>query len=339
MPTGLDGLKIYKLAEKLEVFVYKLTKDFPLGEKYRSLDQLNRSSSAVSNNIVEGYGRYSFQDKINKFYIARAEAEETRKGLERSYKKSFILEKQAELCEEKYTQLIKQINAYINFLKRQKKSSSSFSNSLNNQKENPNPQVPKSPSSRSKAFSLIELVISLGILVLVILAAMGVYLRVIGTREQSLGELNIQEEGQYIMGLIVKDIRAGVIDYDSYGVALSNPEDELWLLDLSSSANQIRYRSDLTASGDCSVERCKLERCKKIACGESDYEEVTMNEVSLERLDFYIRPFEDPFVSGSEIYVHPRVTVVLGLKSMMEATGPAEIVIQQTVSQRYTLRK
>ncbi|MCF7907237.1 hypothetical protein K9K85_03095 [Patescibacteria group bacterium] len=201
------------------------------------------------------------------------------------------------------------------------------------------PFYPQALKAQGKAFSLIELVVSLGILVLVILSAMGVYLRVIGTREQSLGDLNIQEEGQYIMGLIVKDIRAGVIDYDGYGVALDNPEDELWLLDLSSPANQIRYRSDLTASGDCSVDRCILERCKETSCGESDYEEITMSEVSLERLDFYVRPFEDPFVSGSETYVHPRVTVVLELKSMIEATGPAEIVLQQTVSQRHTLRK
>ena len=190
-----------------------------------------------------------------------------------------------------------------------------------------------------KAFTLIELVVSLGILVLVILSAMGIYLRVIGTREQSLGDLNIQEEGQYIMGLIVKDIRAGVIDYDSYGEALANPEEKLWLLDLSSPANQIRYRSDLASSGNCSEDRCVLERCKNVSCGESDYQEITMSEVSLERLDFYIRPFENPFVPGSEIYSHPRITVVLELKSMIEATGPAEIVLQQTVSQRHTLRK
>jgi|GEM_PF-238973 len=145
MSTGLDNLEIYKLAERLEVFVYKLIKKFPDDEKYRAVDQLNRSSSAVSNNIAEGYGRYSFQDKINKFYIARGEAEETRKGINKSQKKGFISVKEAGLCDKNYTQLIKQINAYINFLRRH---------------QNPNPQVPKYPSTQSISLIITILIIS-----------------------------------------------------------------------------------------------------------------------------------------------------------------------------------
>jgi len=340
MSTGLDNLEIYKLAEKLEIFVYKLTKIFPDDEKYRAVDQLNRSSSAVSNNIAEGYGRYSFQDKINKFYIARGEAEETRKGINKSQKKGFISMKEADLCDKNYTQLIKQINAYINFLRRQ---------------QNPNPQVPKYPSTQS--FTLIELMVSLGISVMVILAAMGIYLRVIGTREQSLGDLNIQEEGQYIMGLIVKDIRAGQIDYDSYGIGITkdcgiiNEGDKvgddgstvakLCLLDID--ATPIRYKkcldpNDATRS---ELKKCKDDNCEHDDCPASgdDYKIMTMRNISLERLDFYINPISDPFTAGSESYNHPYVTVVLGLKSLVESSTTAEIVLQQTVSQRYVKRK
>ena len=325
MSTGLDNLEIYKLAEKLEVFIYKLVKKFPDDEKYRAVDQISRSSSAVSNNIAEGYGRYSFQDKINKFYIARGEAEETRKGINKSQKKGFISIKEAGLCNKNYTQLIKQINAYINFLRRQ---------------QNPNPQVLKhsksqSPSTYNQGFTLIELMVSLGILILVLLSAMGIYLRVIGTREQSLGDLNIQEEGQYIMGLIVKDIRAGQIDYSSYVGDLDEPEDELMLLD--SADDEIRYKSDLTGSGNCAGSRCVLKRCKGNPCG--DYQNITMTDISLERLDFYVNPTSNPFTAGSESYNHPYVTIVLGLKSLVQSSTTAEIVLQQTVSQRYTKRE
>jgi len=187
-----------------------------------------------------------------------------------------------------------------------------------------------------KAFTLIELMVSLGILVMVILSAMGIYLRVIGTREQSLGDLNIQEEGQYIMGLIVKDIRAGQIDYSSYGGDLDEPEDELMILDFSS--EEIRYKSDLTASGNCAGDRCVLQRCKGDPCGA--YQDITMTDISLERLDFYINPISDPFTAGSESYSHPYITVVLGLKSLVaKSATTAEIVLQQTVSQRYTYKK
>jgi len=196
-------------------------------------------------------------------------------------------------------------------------------------------QAPKHPSTQS--FTLIELMVSLSITVAIILSAMGIYLRVIGTREQSLGDLNIQEEGQYIMGLIIKDIRAGQIDYDSYIGDLDEPENELLLLDFSDTVQQVRYKSDLTASGDCAGDRCVLQRCKGNPCG--DYQDVTMSNVSLERLDFYINPVSDPFTAGSENYDHPYTTIVLELKSLVQSSTTAEIVLQQTVSQRYTYKK
>lgn len=154
---GLDNLKIYKLAEELEVFIFEITKNFPEDEKYRSVNQLRRSSASVSDNIAEGYGRYSFQDKINKFYIARGEAEETRKGIGKTQKKNFISVKIADLVDKKYVQLIKQVNAYINFLRRQSKNTQSLSTQV------PNPQypIPKYPSARG--FTLIELLVVIGI--------------------------------------------------------------------------------------------------------------------------------------------------------------------------------
>ncbi len=202
----------------------------------------------------------------------------------------------------------------------------------------------KLKNRNKESFTLIELMVSLSITVLVLLSAMGIYLRVIGTREQSLGDLNIQEEGQYIMNLIAKDIRAGQIDYDSYASQLNSPEDELKLLDFSDAVQQIRYKSDLTSSGVCGGSRCVLKRCKgpyssNYCNDDNNYQTITMTDLSLERLDFYINPINNPFTAGSKIYSHPYVTVVLGIKSLTQSSTTAEIVIQQTVSQRYTYKK
>lgn len=38
MTDGIEKLKIYKMAERLEVFLHKLTKKFPTDEKYRIVD-------------------------------------------------------------------------------------------------------------------------------------------------------------------------------------------------------------------------------------------------------------------------------------------------------------
>jgi len=117
MSTGLENLKIYRLAERLEIFVYRVLKKFPQEEKYRSIDQLKRSSSSIVNNIAESYGKFSYGAKNNHLYIARGEAEETKSGIKRAYKKRFISKKIADFTSGKYIELIKGINGYVSFLK------------------------------------------------------------------------------------------------------------------------------------------------------------------------------------------------------------------------------
>ena len=117
MATGLDNLKIYQMAEELEVDVYELLKSFPKEETYGSADQIKRSSSAVSNNIAEGYARHSYAEKVRYMYIAKGEAEETKRNLIRSGKKGFISVEVASTLADRYTSLLKAISGYIGFLK------------------------------------------------------------------------------------------------------------------------------------------------------------------------------------------------------------------------------
>ncbi len=100
--------------ENLEIFIYKVCNlKFPKDEKYRSIDQLKRSSSSIPNNIAESYGKYSFGTKINHLYIARGEAEETKSGIQRAYKKEFISKEILDFTSQKYTELIKMINGMV----------------------------------------------------------------------------------------------------------------------------------------------------------------------------------------------------------------------------------
>jgi four helix bundle protein len=120
MATGLENLKIYGMAEDLEILVHKILKSFPIDEKFRTVDQLKRSSASVSNNIAEGYNRYSYQEKIRYLIIAKAEAEETKRNILRSARKEFLSEDLAERIGDQYTELIKAISGYIRFLKDRK---------------------------------------------------------------------------------------------------------------------------------------------------------------------------------------------------------------------------
>ncbi len=120
MATGLENLKIYKIAEDLEIKVYNITAKFPHDEKYRSVDQARRSSSSVCNNIAEAYHKSSIKEKIHILEIAKGEAEETRTNIIRSFKKGFISEKEAMDISDKYIELLKATNGYIKFLKTNK---------------------------------------------------------------------------------------------------------------------------------------------------------------------------------------------------------------------------
>lgn len=104
------------MAEELEIEVYKITKDFPKEEKYSSSNQLRRSSASVPNNIAEGYARHSYAEKVRYLYIAKGEAEETKRNLVRSGKKGLISEEVASDLADRYTSLLKAISGYIKFL-------------------------------------------------------------------------------------------------------------------------------------------------------------------------------------------------------------------------------
>src|SRR3990167_3746390 len=113
---SLDDLKIYQMAEELEIEVYKITKSFPKEEKFGSVNQLRRSSAAVANNIAEGYARHSFSEKVRYLYIAKGEAEETKRNIIRSGKKDILIMSVANELADKYTGLLKAISGYIKFI-------------------------------------------------------------------------------------------------------------------------------------------------------------------------------------------------------------------------------
>lgn len=117
MATGLENLKIYLMAEELELEVHELTKQYPRDEKYRSVDQLRRSSAAVTNNIAEAYNKASLKEKIHILRdISKSEAEETKRNLIRCGKKGFVPDEAFGLAE-RYTGLIMALSGYIRFLK------------------------------------------------------------------------------------------------------------------------------------------------------------------------------------------------------------------------------
>jgi four helix bundle protein len=110
-------LQIWKDGYDLLMDIYKITESFPNFEKYSLTSQITRSSNSIIANIAESHGRYYFKDKIRVLYISRGEITETRSHLSVVYGKKYIDQENFIDLNNRYKQLAKDLNLYINSLK------------------------------------------------------------------------------------------------------------------------------------------------------------------------------------------------------------------------------
>ena len=67
---------IWKKAKDLAVIIYRLTKHYPVEEKYGLVSQMNRCAVSIPSNIAEGYSRATTKDYLRFLYIALGSARE-----------------------------------------------------------------------------------------------------------------------------------------------------------------------------------------------------------------------------------------------------------------------
>ena len=69
-------LVAWRKARELVKNVYLLTADFPVGERFGLVSQMDRAAVSIPSNIAEGYGRATTQDYVHFLRIARGSAYE-----------------------------------------------------------------------------------------------------------------------------------------------------------------------------------------------------------------------------------------------------------------------
>jgi len=116
----IQELEVWKKSREFRNAIFMLAKDFPTEEKFRLTDQIIRSSRSVSANVAEGYGRFHFQENIQYCRQARGSLVETYDHLTVAQDCGFISKEEFALHVEKYEELRKLINGYINFLQKSK---------------------------------------------------------------------------------------------------------------------------------------------------------------------------------------------------------------------------
>ncbi|MEA1929745.1 MAG: four helix bundle protein [Patescibacteria group bacterium] len=64
-------LKAWQEAHSLVLAVYHLTRRFPKGELFGLTSQMRRAAVSITSNIAEGFGRRSYKEKIQFYYLTQ----------------------------------------------------------------------------------------------------------------------------------------------------------------------------------------------------------------------------------------------------------------------------
>ena len=73
---SFTDLVAWREGHKLVILVYKITKTFPREETYSLVDQMRRAATSITSNIAEGFGRQSYREKAQFFYLAKGSLNE-----------------------------------------------------------------------------------------------------------------------------------------------------------------------------------------------------------------------------------------------------------------------
>ncbi|OGC24083.1 hypothetical protein A2291_02245 [candidate division WOR-1 bacterium RIFOXYB2_FULL_42_35] len=109
-----ERLWVWRKAHELMILIYNLCKKLPKQEYYRLIDQIQRSSKSVADNIAEGNSSYYFNNKIKSYYVSRKEAGETQGHIREMENKRYINSDLSEAMISEYEEVMRGINGLIN---------------------------------------------------------------------------------------------------------------------------------------------------------------------------------------------------------------------------------
>jgi len=114
--AGFEKLWIWQESKGLMLEIANICQTLPRDERFRLRDQVERSSSSVSDNIAEGYTAYYYNDKIKGMYTARKEAGETQNHVRKMEGRKYIPSQLADDLVSWYERVIIGLNNFISFI-------------------------------------------------------------------------------------------------------------------------------------------------------------------------------------------------------------------------------
>lgn len=194
-----------------------------------------------------------------------------------------------------------------------------------------------------RGFTLLEMVIALGIFAVATTYSVSIFVQSNQTQKRTANIYRVLSDTRYTMEVMAREIRLGRINYQYYqdqGIDLTNLPltGEQAVLALTNVAGEaIMFKR-------MAVDNRFVIQIQALVDGVETWQDITPEDLSIEKLAFYITPSVDPFIlnDGASVYgsdEQPKVTIVLQAKSLHpDLTAEKIFNLQTTVSTRTYLR-
>jgi len=112
---SVRDLNVYKMAYKLAIEIFELTKKFPKEETYSLTDQMRRSSRSVAINIREGYAKRKYEQVfIRHLNDSLGSSEETRGWLDFARDCMYITRDEHKMSDDGYDEVNAMLYSLMN---------------------------------------------------------------------------------------------------------------------------------------------------------------------------------------------------------------------------------
>lgn len=139
-------------------------------------------------------------------------------------------------------------------------------------------------NKRQKGYSLLEIIVVLGIFSLLTMAIINVYLLALRSQRQTVSRQQALGSLRYVAETIAQNIRTGEIDYPAYEGSLSVPENKLYLVD--QNGQKVEYFLQ-TSGGQGQIQ---------VSVDGQAYALTNLSDINVVKMAFYINPLFSPFL-------------------------------------------
>lgn len=167
---------------------------------------------------------------------------------------------------------------------------------------------------QKSGFTLLEMVVATAIFSIVSTICIGIYISTIKANAKISAMQKVQNEIRYMIDYMAREIRLGSVDYVFYSNDINNPIEELAIFD--SSKNPIFFKN---SNGYLQVKR-----------GDSDWSDISGDNVKINSLYFYIYPEKYPIPVDSPIK-QELIKIVI---DVFDKNENSNMLIQTTISSR-----